>query len=153
MARRNDEAIAQYLKTLELNAGYVQAHTRLGDAYVRANRHQDAIGELTTVVRLTKDSASSRVALAQVSALAGHNGEAERLLGRVLRELDNKYVSPGAIANAYVALGQDDKAFDWLEQSYRERANNVAYLAVEPLYDRIRQAPRFRALVQAVGLP
>ena len=153
MARRNDEAIAQYLKTLTLNAGYVQAHTRLGDAYVRANRHQDAIGELTTVVRLTKDSASSRVALAQVSALAGHAAEAERLLGRVLRELDNKYVSPGAIANAYVALGQDEKAFDWLEQSYRERANNVAYLAVEPLYDRIRQEPRFRALVSAVGLP
>ena len=105
------------------------------------------------MVRLTKDSASSRVALAQVSALAGHAGEAERLLGRVLRELDDKYVSPGAIANADVALGQDDKAFDWLEQSYRERANNVAYLAVEPLYDRIRQAPRFRALVTAVGLP
>ena len=87
MARRNDEAIARYLKTLGLNAGYVQAHTRLGDAYVRAKRHQDAIRELTTVVRLTKDSASSRVALAQVSALAGHTGEAERLLSRVVLEL------------------------------------------------------------------
>jgi TolB-like protein/tetratricopeptide (TPR) repeat protein len=153
MARRNDEAIAQYVKTLQLNPGYVQAHTRLADAYGRANRHRDAIEELTTAVRLTKDSASSRVALAQVSALAGDAADAERLLNRALQERDDKYVSPGAIANAYVALGQDDKAFDWLEQAFRERANNVAYLAVEPLYDRIRQAPRFRALLSAVGLP
>ena len=153
MARRNDEAIAQYVRTLALDPTYVQAHTRLGDAYFRAARPQEAIEEMAAAARLANDSASTRVALAQAYALAGQAGEAERLLSRVLLELDDKYVSPGAIANAYVALGQDDKAFDWLERSYRERANNVAYLAVEPLYDRIRQAPRFRALVQAVRLP
>jgi predicted Zn-dependent protease len=120
---------------------------------MRANRPQDAVDELTTVVRLTNDNASSRVALAQIQALAGNRAEAERLLDRALRERPDKYVSPGAIANAYVALGRDDEAFEWLEQSHRERANNVAYLAVEPLYDRLRQHPRFRALATSVGLP
>ncbi len=153
MARRNDEAIAQYVKTLSLSAGYVQAHTRLGDAYMQANRHDDAIGELTTVVRLTNDSATSRVALAQIYALAGRNADARRLLERALVERGEKYVSSGALANVYVALGDHDQAFEWLEQSHRDRANNVAYLAVEPLYDRIRQEPRFQALVKAAGLP
>ena len=64
-------------------------------------------------MRLTNDSATSRVALAQMYALTGQGAEAERLLGRALLERPNKYVSPGAIANAYVALGQDEKAFDW----------------------------------------
>ncbi len=153
MARRNDEAIAQYVKTLALSAGYVQAHARLGDAYMQANRHDDAIGELTTVVRLTNDSATSRVALAQIYALAGRNADARRLLERALVERGEKYVSSGALANVYVALGDHDQAFEWLEQSHRDRANNVAYLAVEPLYDRIRQEPRFQALVKAAGLP
>jgi len=153
MARRNDEAIAQYQKTLALNPGYVQAHTRLGDAFFRANRQQDAIGELTTVVRLTNGSATSRVALAQMHAQIGQRAEAENLLRQALVERKTKYVSSGAVANAYVALGEYEKAFTWLEQSYSERANNVAYLAVEPLYDRVRQEPRFQALVKAVGLP
>lgn len=153
MARRNDEAIAQYMRTLALNAGYVQVHTRLGDAYELAGRHEEAIRELTTVVRLTGDSATSRVALAQIYALAGRSADAHRLLDRALLERPERYVSSGAIANVYVALGETDKAFEWLEQSYRERANNVAYLAVEPLYDRIREDPRFQRLVKAVGLP
>ncbi len=153
MARRNDEAIAQYVKTLPLHAGYVQVHTRLSDAYERANRHEDAIRELATVVRLTNDSATSRVALAQIYALAGRRLDARKLLDRALFERREKYVSSGAIANAYVALGDTDRAFEWLEQSHRERANNVAYLAVEPLYDRIRQDPRFQRLARAAGLP
>ncbi len=153
MARRYDEAIAQYLKTVPLNAGYVQVHTRLGDAYERANRDEDAIRELTTVVRLTNDSATSRVALAQIYALAGRSADARQLLDRALLERPERYVSSGAIANVYVALGDTDQALEWLEQSHRERANNVAYLAVEPLYDRIREEPRFQRLVHAVGLP
>lgn len=153
MARRNDEAIAHYMTTLSLNPGYVQVRTRLGDAYELAGRHDDAIRELTTVVRLSNDSATSRVALAQIYALAGRNADARRLLDRALLERRERYVSSGAIANVFVALGDADQAFEWLEQSHHERANNVAYLAVEPLYDRIRQDPRFQRLVKAVGLP
>ncbi len=153
MAHRNDEAIAQYKRTLTLNVDYVQVHTRLGDAYARAARHDEALAESATAVRLTGNSASSRVALAQAYALAGKSDEGRRLLDRALAERHEKYVSSGAIANAYVALGEEELALDWLEQSYRERANNVSYLAAEPLYDRIRHAARFRALARAVDLP
>jgi hypothetical protein len=41
----------------------------------------------------------------------------------------------------------------WLEQSFQERTNNIAYLAVEPVYDRLRHEARFQALLRAAGLP
>ncbi len=61
--------------------------------------------------------------------------------------------SAGALANAYVALGQTEAALTWLEQSFEERTNNIAYMAVEPVYDTIRHEPRFQALVRAADLP
>lgn len=153
MARRNDEAIAQLKQTLALDPNYVQAHSRLGTSYGFANRHQEAIEEHAIAVRLTNNSASSRVALAQAYALGGRGAEAQGLLDRALSEIGERYVSSLAIANVYVALGRKEEAFAWLEKSSRERANGIAYLAAEPLYDRVRHEPRFQALVRSVGLP
>ena len=56
------------------------------------------------------------------------------------------------IANAYLAVGRYDEAFPWLERAFDERANNMAYLAVEPHYDRVRDDPRFQQLLRKVGL-
>jgi hypothetical protein len=65
-----------------------------------------------------------------------------------------RYLSPGAIAEYYFALGhRDDDGFRWLQESYNERTNNMAYLAVSPTYDRVRSDSRFKTLVKAVGLP
>ena len=41
----------------------------------------------------------------------------------------------------------------WLERSFEERTNNIAYLAVEPVYDGVRDNPRFQALLRRIGLP
>jgi hypothetical protein len=72
----------------------------------------------------------------------------------VAREGSQRYVSPGAIANYFFSLRhRDDDGFRWLQRSFEERTNNIAYLAVEPVYDRVRNDPRFTAIYQAVGLP
>jgi lipopolysaccharide biosynthesis regulator YciM len=68
-------------------------------------------------------------------------------------DLPQRYVPPGALANAYAALGRREDALTWLERSHRERANNNAYLVVEPAYETLRSEPRFQALVRSVGLP
>ena len=84
---------------------------------------------------------------------AGRQRDAERLLEELVAGLPARYVSSGAVANAYTALGRTDEALRWLERSYRERTNNIAYLAVEPVDHTIRQEPRFQAGLRAAGLP
>ena len=121
--------------------------------YSFAGRHDDAIAECEVAVRLGNSSTSSLAALAQAYGSAGRPRDAERLLDQLVAGLPARYVSSGAVANAYTALGRTEQALSWLERSYRERTNNIAYLAVEPVYDAIRQEPRFQAVLRAAGLP
>jgi TolB-like protein/tetratricopeptide (TPR) repeat protein len=152
-ARRYEEAITQLKRTLAIDPEYLQAHSRLGAAYAFAGRHQEAVDAFETLVRLSRGTPSSLAALAETYAAAGRHDEAERLLDQLLAARATQYVSAGALANAYLALGRTDEGLTWLERSFQERTNNIAYLAVEPIYDAVRGEPRFQALVRGAGLP
>jgi eukaryotic-like serine/threonine-protein kinase len=56
----------------------------------------------------------------------------------------------GACVNAQV--GNKDKAFEYLEQSYQHRELHVNMLKIEPRLDSLRGDPRFDELVRRVGL-
>jgi TolB-like protein/Tfp pilus assembly protein PilF len=152
-ARRNEEAIAEYKRGLALDPDYVQAHIRLADAYASAGRWDDAITEAETVVRLSNGNLANRLLLEQTKLLARRPNEFERRLTELIAQIPHQYFSPGTIANAYFAVGRNEEGFVWLERAYQARTNNVAYLAVEPVYDRVRDDSRFVALTRAVGLP
>jgi eukaryotic-like serine/threonine-protein kinase len=151
-ARRNDEAIEEFKRALRLDPTYLQAHMRLRDSYVYAGRFDEAIEESETVARLSDRSAASLVWLEQTRSLAGRPNQFERRLSELIAGLPETYTSPSVIANAYFSAGRNEEGFTWLDRAFRERANNMAYLAVEPVYDRVREDPRFKALLRAVGL-
>jgi TolB-like protein/Tfp pilus assembly protein PilF len=150
-ARRDEEAIAEYKRGLALDGTYLQAHMRLGDSYLAVGRFSDAIDEAETVARLSKGSLAEIMLLERNKFLGGRPNEFERRLEELIGA--KGYASPGAIANAFFALGRNDEGFEWLDRSYQERTNNIAYLAVEPIYDRVRDDPRFKRMLQGIGLP
>ncbi len=54
----------------------------------------------------------------------------------------------------HIALGEKDKAIDWLERSYRDHAGpDIALIKVDPFLDSLRGDPRFQALVQNILTP
>jgi tetratricopeptide (TPR) repeat protein len=69
-------------------------------------------------------------------------------------ELSNKqYVSPRIFLNAYLGLGNLDKAFENLEKMYKERSPYIMDKVLpEPFYDRIRPDPRYKLFLQKMGL-
>ena len=57
------------------------------------------------------------------------------------------------VALAYVGLGEKDAAFRWLEKSVQEKWGPFNELGVEPLFDSLREDPRFPVLLRRIGLP
>ena len=57
-----------------------------------------------------------------------------------------------AFVNAYLGLGDNDQAFVWLDEAYKEQSNILQFLKVHPFFDPIRSDPRFAELVRRVGL-
>lgn len=150
-AGRHDEAISHLRQTIALDSQYVQAHWRLGIALTWAGRSTEAIDEVNRVVALTDSSMPALALLANTRARAGQREEARALLQLVLTRSRHQYVPPAAIAGAFTALGEVDRALTWLEKALTERSNAIAYLA-DPEHDPLRHHPRFQALLAAAGL-
>jgi adenylate cyclase len=57
-----------------------------------------------------------------------------------------------ALVHAYAGLGQAGKALDWLERAVDERYTGLMQLNLDPLYDCLRDEPRFRAVLKRTNL-
>jgi hypothetical protein len=57
------------------------------------------------------------------------------------------------LAIAYAHLGENDRAFEQLEQRYHDRGFEMLTLKTNPDLDPLRPDPRFQDLVRRVGLP
>lgn len=147
------DAIAEYERALGLEPAYLQAHMRLRDAYVALGRFDQAIAAGNTIVRLSNQNPVEMMMIEQTKWLAGQPNDFDRRLSALVSRAATTYTSPGMIANAYFAVGRDDEGFAWLERAFDERANNMAYLAVEPHYDRLHDDPRYQQLLRRIGLP
>jgi hypothetical protein len=56
------------------------------------------------------------------------------------------------VALAYAGLGETDDALRLLDKSIQEQWGPFNELNAEPLFDSLRQDPRFPALVRRIGL-
>jgi hypothetical protein len=97
-------------------------------------------------------SPSFRAFLAYGLAAAGREGEARRVLEELESESGGSYVRAEFLAAAYGVLGDRDEAFRQLDKALEQRSAGMIYLHLDPLYDSIREDPRFSALVEKIGL-
>jgi len=150
--RQFEKVVQQSNKTLEMNPNFAHSHGGLSLAYAGLNKFSEAIAEAKKAIELSGDSSFYTSALGWIYAMSEKNDEAKRILEQ-LKDLSNKhYVSPYWIALVYAGLGDNNKAFEFLEKAYEERYEMMIWIKVNPLFDPIRADPRFSELLKKVGL-
>jgi serine/threonine-protein kinase len=147
-----DEAITQLRNTLNSDPNYALTHRLLGLAYAEKAMFTQAIEGLQKAVDLDPTS-HNQAMLGYGYALSGQRGEAQRILDSLNKLSGEKHVPAHLFCVIYSALGDKDRAFDWMEKSFAERAVFQVYLKVTPTVKNLRSDPRFRDLVRRVGLP
>jgi TolB-like protein/Tfp pilus assembly protein PilF len=151
-ARQYDQAIDQCRKTLELDPSFTMAHWCLGLAYVGKKMYQDAIGEFQKA-RSAGGCPCELAALGYTYAMAGDRPEARRILREMQNLSEQAYAFSYLIAEVYTGLGENDRAFEWLNKAYQQRDCQLTWLKLDPMIDALRPDPRFQDLVRRVGLP
>src|SRR5712664_453820 len=154
-AREYDQVIAPIRKALEGDAsprGRVAPHAILGAMYEQKRMYDEAIANFRDAVGQSGGIPVYIAQLAHAQAASGNRAEALRLLEELKRPRQ-KYVPPEEIAAVYVALGQKETAFKWLEQAYRIRSASLINLKVDPRFDVLRSDQRFSDLARRIGLP
>jgi tetratricopeptide (TPR) repeat protein len=151
-ARRFDEAAAELQKALQFNPDALDAHIFLGFVYVQQGKKQEAISELEKVVELSGQSPSMRTLLGYAYASAGERDQALAILKEIDSRPNKGPVSNIETAMIYIALGNHDRAFELLNDAYERRAWQLGFLKVEPIFDPLRDDPRFADLMRRVNL-
>jgi len=153
MARLYDQAIEQFLKTLDFDVNFAWLHMFLGFSYEGKFMYQASIAAMQKAVELTPGSTLSLLALSQAYAAAASREQAQSIMDEVDELSKQKYATPYFRARIYAALGERDKALIWLETAYRERSAPMALLKVDPQFDKLRTEPRFQNLMQRMNFP
>jgi tetratricopeptide (TPR) repeat protein len=151
-AREYRRAAEQLRKTLELDPRYPMAYIYLGQCLDQLEEFERAIAEFQKGLQAVEDPWLS-ASLIHAYGRAGRRMEAKKELTKLLENSKTKVVSPYLLAMAYAGLDEKAKALRWLETAYRERANWIPYLKVDPELDNLRTDPRFADLLRRVGLP
>ena len=150
--RRNDEAVTQLQQVIRADPSVAEAHVTLGRVYIQQGRLTDAIGEFQKGVELRGRDALDLAELAYAYAVAGRRGEAQRLVTELEGRSRREYVQPTAFGIVYMGLGDDARAFDWLDRAAAERDGWLAESIFYPTFNPLRSHPRYPALLQALGL-
>ena len=151
-ARRYDDAITQCRKTLDLDPHYLLTYTVLGQAYAAASRYDEAIGALQSAVNFSGGLPFTTAGLGYAQAKAGKRREARTILKKLEQRSGTEYVPGFCLALVATGLGEQDRAFAWLDQACDERSHWLAYVKAWPLVDELRADARFTALLGRVGL-
>ncbi len=94
-----------------------------------------------------------RNALVNAFRSGGVKGFEKTKIAFLLRAPDAKFTYPIDLAESYAAIGETDKAFEWLEVAYTNRMSRVTTINHDPLLDPLRSDPRFDDLLRRIGIP
>lgn len=154
LMRRDDEAAEYFKKAVSLVPNGVLAYCGLGRVYLHQGRYDEAIAEFQKADELDERLPPTREQLGYAYAEAGRRDEALKVLDEMdQRAARGEYVTPLGIAWIYIALGDKDQAFAWLDKACDEHNGGLPYLKTEPVYDSLRSDPRFANVMRRVNLP
>jgi TolB-like protein/DNA-binding winged helix-turn-helix (wHTH) protein/Flp pilus assembly protein TadD len=127
-------------------------HYFLGVGYESTGKLQEAISEYQKAIEMSGDS-QGVVALAHAYSAVGRKAEAEKILRGLERKSKETSASPYTMATIYVGLGENDKAFEFLEKAYSQKSLGLSWsLKSDSLLDSLRPDPRFQSLLRGMAL-
>jgi TolB-like protein/Tfp pilus assembly protein PilF len=147
-ARRYAEADEYIQKALDLDPNFMRGHLLLGENDIQRGKFDQAIAEFQTAEKLATEGTIPTIMLAYCHARTGNIREANRILQHLLTLSSTTYVSPGGFALIYAGLGEREQAFAWLGKAFEEHSGVLMYIHIDPLFDTLRDDPRFAAVLK-----
>lgn len=151
-ARRYPEARYHLTRAVSMNPLAEETYRILGLTLAHEGQLDEAERVLRESAAFPGSVAYATATLAYVLARAGKRAEAESLLRSLEDQATRGYVSPVAFATLHIGLGNYGVALDWAERVYAERRGWLVYARVNPVFDPLREEPRFRALLERMKL-
>jgi serine/threonine-protein kinase len=151
-AGRYQEALEAALRCVEFEPDFPRGRSTLGWAYLKSGMPEQGLAELEQAAALAPDVTMYRAQLGQAYAMTGKTANAQEVLRQLEQLSQERYVSPYHMAYVYTGLGEADRAMDFLERAFEERAGYVHGIKGSFLFTTLHSHPRFQALLRKMNL-
>jgi TolB-like protein/lipoprotein NlpI len=152
-AEQLEQARQVFKSTAELDPDFWGVHWGMGHYHQRMGEYDEAIAEFEKAISAGGGHTLPLTALGYTFAVSGKIMEARKIIDQLTDMAKESYVSPYSMATIYAGLGADDDAFVWLEKAFAARSRSMAWLNVADEMDGLRLDPRFKSLLERIGLP
>jgi len=146
---RTDDAITEGQRTLQLDPNYFYLDSTLAAAYREKGNFTEAIALYKKAQEATHSPSSG---LAITYTRMDRQAEARNILAQLQNARQSRYVSAPLIAAVYVALGDKEEAFRWLERAFTEHSAILQWIAFLPEFRPLHSDTRFPHLLSRIGV-
>jgi serine/threonine-protein kinase len=148
-ASRFDDALAEAKRMNELDPTFSYFDDSLAAAYRER-------GDVTKAIDLYEKAEAvvpvHRPGLAIAYARAGRLDDARRVLAELIERSKTHYVAADGIASIYVALGENDEAFRWLDRAVDEHSAPLEGIGQRITFRPLHSDPRFPEVLRRIKL-
>lgn len=148
-ADRIEDAIKAGQRSVQLDPSYVYFDPPLADALSAKGDFNQAVALYEKAQAATH---SPSVGLGITYAKMGRREDARRVLDQLIQKSRQQYVTADSIAAVYVALGEKDEAFRWLDRAVEEHSGAFYSYMFCPEFRPLRSDPRFTDLLRRIGI-
>ena len=146
-----ERVLEQSDRLIEMDRSFPVAHLWRGRALRAMGRHDEAIAELTTALELSGGRSRETMGeLGSAYAIAGRADEARKWIAKLESDPAAEAAAAYPIATIHAALGEKQKALQWLDRAFAAHAWFLVQIEVEPLFAPLRGDRHFEELVRRV---
>ncbi len=148
----HDATIQQALKILEIDPNYADAYRVLGLSYLKLGQQPKGIEHLQKATVLSGGAAFTLSDLGYGYGATGKKNEANAIAKELEGMFANRESAGQYVAAVYASLGEKDKAFEWLEKDFQNKAA-LTEIRWAITFESLRGDPRFKDLLKRMKLP
>ncbi len=147
-----EKAAELYLKIISLDPSNSFAVGNLGICYIREGEYELGLAQVEKSIKMESEIIPNSLAdLPYALSKLGRIDEAKKVVERLVKYYEANGTGAGSVARGYGAIGERDKAIDWMEKAYTEGSLLVTSLSVDFNFEGMRSDPRFKAFLEKIG--
>src|SRR6266702_4513961 len=150
--RRYEQALYHLRRAVAMNPTSEDTYRVMGLVLMQQAAYAEAERAFREAITLSPDLSYATAGVAHVLALSGRRREAEAMVAELEARAREHYVTPVALCIAHLGLRNVDQVFHWIDRAYEDRRGWLTYMKVDPIFDAVRNEPRYTAFLKRMNL-
>ena len=151
-AREPEKALELYKKAHSIDPENQFVNANIGLCHIRQGMYEQGLAEVKKSLEMNRRSPNAMADLPYALAKAGKLDEARGVVREMVKYHEEHGTGTDSVARGFAAIGEKDKALEWLQRAYEERSLQLEWTAVDFNLEEMHSDHRFQAFLAKLGL-